>query len=224
MFDSPLQAFPSFSILIISDDMSTSQSKNYDTSTSLLKPNTWKRSIGSKDEYNTAAVTDVDIESGLNEFLNPLNNPLSDTNNTNNANNISLNNNNKKTKKISLNKIENSSNLSSTSSLNSLENLGLSLNVINSFTSKENTKSNSNELSEGLLLTIQDSIIYTKYNQVYSLQELFGWKALITSTNLSSDTNNAAKVTTNSNENGNFDEECVVCLTEKKDIALLPCR
>lgn len=69
----------------------------------------------------------------------------------------------------------------------------------------------------GVTMTMSDCFLYSRQGAVYSAQELFGWSA-VDATKKSSET-----VEEGTDSRG-FDEECVICLAEKKDVALLPCR
>lgn len=74
------------------------------------------------------------------------------------------------------------------------------------------------------ILHISNCYIYSRSGYFYSSQEVFGWKSL-----LSTEQNNQSSPVTSISQNVNaeiqsFDEECVICLSDKKNVTLLPCR
>jgi hypothetical protein len=82
-------------------------------------------------------------------------------------------------------------------------------------------------------MSLTDCFVTGSNNTIYSAQEIFGWKASNGIVPNSTDTVSSGNSTvsrsrqnsiSNLEEGGSLDDECVVCLTEKKDIALLPCR
>lgn len=71
-------------------------------------------------------------------------------------------------------------------------------------------------------LSLSECFIYTKQGHFYSAQEIFGWKG---SRAAGKGSNSSESPSRESEDQAtSMDEECVVCLTEKKEIALLPCR
>jgi len=100
--------------------------------------------------------------------------------------------------------------------------------------SSERKSSDNNSKSS---LSLSELLIVGRNSIIYSAQEIFGWKAhqqnqVKEASNPSSyehEMRNGDSITSvteipTNQESNNSDEECVVCLTEKKDIALLPCR
>lgn len=97
--------------------------------------------------------------------------------------------------------------------------------------SNANNNIHNNNKIRKFKVEITEDFIITKSNFIYSSQEIFGWRAPPLTVPLTVQVQDASTgtgtisstVSTDTDAQG-YDDDCVVCLTEKKDTTLLPCR
>lgn len=214
----------------------------------LSKRSRVEHDISSNKGDNTKSTNIIDVESGLSsDYTNPLANSSRTsliTKNSTQQNTHNRNNHKKKSKQSGNNDLPMEF-VGLTIYISSQTAPSPTTNIA---TSNNSTVSNSNYVNGAQSNRHQSDSTVSKSNlmptecyilgqngYLYSSAELFGWKSVpntkspstdgskITSVNSSQSTNSTSN-DNNDNEGRSIDDECVVCLTEKKNIALLPCR